>query len=311
MSAMLELKAPGPKHFLDIKDFAPAQLRALLTDAARFKRSRGQGKKPLAGKTLALIFEKPSTRTRVSFEVAMRELGGDVMVLSPRDMQIGRGETITDTANVLSRYVHGIMLRTDSAAKLHELAGHASIPIINGLTERSHPCQIMADLLTFEEHRGPIAGQTIAWLGDGNNVAHSWIEAAARFAFPLRLACPPGYEPKPEVLAWAAAEGADVAVVADPGAAVAGAACVVTDTWVSMSDAEAEAAARMAAFAAYQVTPELMAKAAAGAIFMHCLPAHRGEEVAAEVIDGPASVVFDEAENRLHAQKAILAWSLG
>jgi ornithine carbamoyltransferase len=311
MSAVLELKAPGPKHFLDIKDFTPAQLRALLTEAARLKRSRGQGKKPLSGKTLALIFEKPSTRTRVSFEVAMRELGGDVVVLSPRDMQIGRGETIADTANVLSRYVHGIMLRTDSAAKLHELAAHAAVPIINGLTERSHPCQIMADILTFEEHRGPIAGQTIAWLGDGNNVAHSWIEAAARFSFPLRLACPPRYEPKAEVMAWAAAEGADVTLTADPVAAVAGAACVVTDTWISMSDAEDEAAARMAAFAAYQVTPELMAQAAPEAIFMHCLPAHRGEEVAAEVIDGPASVVFDEAENRLHAQKSILAWSLG
>jgi ornithine carbamoyltransferase len=241
----------------------------------------------------------------------MRELGGDVVVLSPRDMQIGRGETIADTANVLSRYVHGIMLRTDSAAKLHELAAHAAVPIINGLTERSHPCQIMADILTFEEHRGPIAGQIIAWLGDGNNVAHSWIEAAARFSFTLRLACPLGYEPKAEVMAWAAAEGADVTVTADPMAAVAGAACVVTDTWISMSDAEDEAAARVAAFAAYQVTPELMGQAAPDAIFMHCLPAHRGEEVAAKVIDGPASVVFDEAENRLHAQKAILAWSLG
>jgi ornithine carbamoyltransferase len=311
MSAVLELQAPGPKHFLDIKDLSTSQLRALLTDAARLKHSRGQAKKPLSGKTLALIFEKPSTRTRVSFEVAMRELGGDVVVLSPRDMQIGRGETIADTANVLSRYVHGIMLRTDSAAKLQELAAHASIPIINGLTERSHPCQIMADILTFEEHRGKIAGQSVAWLGDGNNVAHSWIEAAARFAFSLRLGCPPGYAPRPEILAWAVAEGADVAVVTDPAAAVAGAACVVTDTWISMSDPEAEAAIRIAAFTPYQVTAELMAKAAPDAIFMHCLPAHRGEEVTAEVIDGPASVVFDEAENRLHAQKAILAWSLG
>jgi ornithine carbamoyltransferase len=311
MSAALELEAMGPRHFLDIKDFSHSQLRALLTEAARLKRSRGQDKKPLAGKTLAMIFEKPSTRTRVSFEVAMRELGGDVTVLSPRDMQIGRGETIADTANVLSRYVHAILLRTDSAAKLHELAAHAKVPVINGLTERSHPCQIMADILTFEAHRGPIAGQPIAWVGDGNNVAHSWIEAAARLAFPLRLACPPGYRPKPEILAWAAAEQADVVVTDDPVAAVAGAACVITDTWLSMSDGEDEASARLAAFAPYQVTTALMQQAAQNAIFMHCLPAHRGEEVAAEVIDGPASVVFDEAENRLHAQKAILAWSLG
>jgi ornithine carbamoyltransferase len=311
MSAAFELRVSAPKHFLDIKDFSAVELRALLSQAAQFKRSRGRSKKPLSGKTLALIFEKPSTRTRVSFEVAMRELGGDVIVLSPRDMQIGRGETIADTAHVLSRYVHGILLRTNSAAKLHELAAHASIPIINGLTERSHPCQIMADILTFEDHRGPIAGQTIAWLGDGNNVAHSWIEAAARFSVPLRLACPPGYEPNPEIMAWAAAEKADVTVIRDPVEAVAGAACVVTDTWISMSDAEDEAATRIAAFAPYQVTAELMAKAAPDAIFMHCLPAHRGEEVTAEVIDGPASVVFDEAENRLHAQKAILAWALG
>ncbi len=311
MSAALELKVTGPKHFLDLKDFSAAQLRALLTEAARLKRNRGKGSKPLAGKTLALIFEKPSTRTRVSFEVAMRELGGDVIVLLPKDMQIGRGETVADTANVLSRYVHGIMLRTDSAAKLHELAANASIPVINGLTERSHPCQIMADILTFEEHRGPIAGKTIAWVGDGNNVAHSWIEAAARFCFSLRLACPAGFQPKPEILAWAAAEKADVVVTEDQVAAVAGAACVVTDTWISMSDPEDESKLRLQAFAPYQVTAALMARAAKDAIFMHCLPAHRGEEVAAEVIDGPASVVFDEAENRLHAQKAILAWSLG
>jgi len=301
----------GPRHFLDLKDFSAAELRALITEAARFKRTRGTGKKPLAGKTLALIFEKPSTRTRISFEVAMRELGGDVTVLSPRDMQIGRGETIGDTARVLSRYVHGIMLRTDRAAKLHELAGAARVPVINGLTELSHPCQIMADILTFEEHCGPIAGQSVAWVGDGNNVAASWIEAAARFGFTLKLACPEGYAPDAAVLDWAAREGADVQVMRDPAAAVAGAKCVVTDTWLSMADSEDEAAAREAAFTPYQVTENLMAKAAKNAIFMHCLPAHRGEEVAAAVIDGPASVVFDEAENRLHAQKAILAWCLG
>ena len=311
MSAVLELRADGPRHFLDLKDFSGAELRAMIDAAARFKRTRRGGKKPLAGKTLALIFEKPSTRTRVSFEVAMRELGGDVIVLSARDMQIGRGETISDTANVLSRYVDGIMLRTDRAAKLHDLAQHASIPIINGLTDVSHPCQIMADIMTFEEHRGPIGGQVVAWVGDGNNVAASMIEAAARFGFTLRLACPAGYWPSAGVLEWAKAEGADVSVSIDPEVAVEGAACVVTDTWLSMADSEDEAAVRAAAFAPYQVTPELMSLAAEGAIFMHCLPAHRGEEVSAEVIDGPCSVVFDEAENRLHAQKAILAWSLG
>jgi len=311
MSAVLELKAAPPKHFLDLRDFSPADLRAMLAEAARFKRTRGGGKKPLSGKTLALIFEKPSTRTRVSFEVAMRELGGDVIVLSPRDMQIGRGETISDTAQVLSRYVHGILLRTDSDAKLRELAAHASVPVINGLTELSHPCQIMADVLTFEEHRGPIVGQAIAWLGDANNVAVSWIEAAARFGFPMRLGCPERYAPKPEILAWARAEGADITVTHDPIEAVNGAACVVTDTWVSMADSEAETASRTETLAAYQVTAAIMSHAAPGAIFMHCLPAHRGEEVTAEVIDGPASVVFDEAENRLHAQKAILAWCLG
>jgi ornithine carbamoyltransferase len=311
MSAVLELPVARPRHFLDLKDFSAGELRALITEAARLKRTRGTGKKPLAGKTLALIFEKPSTRTRISFEVAMRELGGDVIVLSSRDMQIGRGETIGDTARVLSRYVHGIMLRTDSAVKLHELAAAASVPVINGLTELSHPCQIMADILTLEEHCGPISGQSVAWVGDGNNVAVSWIEAAARFGFTLKLACPEGYEPDAAALDWAVREGADVSVTRDPAAAVAGAKCVVTDTWLSMADSEDEAAAREAAFAPYQVTESLMGQAAKNAIFMHCLPAHRGEEVAAEVIDGPASVVFDEAENRLHAQKAILAWCLG
>lgn len=302
----------GLRHFLDIKDFTTAELRSLLDEAARFKRMRGQDREAvLAGKTLALIFEKPSTRTRVSFEVAAKELGGHTVVLSSRDMQIGRGETIEDTANVLSRFVHGIMLRTDSADKLYELARHASVPVINGLTEASHPCQIMADILTFEEHKGPVAGQKIAWVGDGNNVATSFIEAAARFHFTLHLACPLGYMPRQELLDWAKAEGADVKVAPDPFWAVEQAACVVTDTWLSMSDAPEEAASRAQAFAPFQVTGTLMSKAAPGAIFMHCLPAHRGEEVSSEVIDGPASVVFDEAENRLHAQKAILAWAMG
>jgi ornithine carbamoyltransferase len=311
MSAAIKLYGSAPRHFLELRDFSGAELRALLDNAALFKRTRRGGKKPLAGKTLALIFEKPSTRTRVSFEVAMRELGGDVISLSSRDMQLGRGETISDTANVLSRYVDAIMLRTASSAKLYELAKHASVPIINGLTELSHPCQIMADILTFEEHRGPIAGQVIAWLGDGNNVATSFIEAAARFGFSLRLGCPQAHAPSPDALTWAKTQGADVTVTADPRAAVAGARAVVTDTWLSMADSPDEAAARFAALGPYQVTPELMALAAPDAVFMHCLPAHRGEEVAEAVIDGPASIVFDEAENRVHAQKAILAWCLG
>jgi ornithine carbamoyltransferase len=316
MSAVVELRAGAPRHFLDLRDFSGTELRGLLDSAAAFKRAGGTGKKPLAGKNLAgkniaLIFEKPSTRTRVSFEVAINDLGGHAIVLSSRDMQIGRGETIADTAHVLSRFVDGILLRTDSAAKLHELARHAGVPVINGLTDLSHPCQIMADILTFEEHRGPIAGQKIAWVGDGNNVAASFIEAAARFNFTLHLACPAGYSPRPEMLQWARAENADVRVVTDPYEAVRNAACIVTDTWLSMADSADQAAARAAAFAPYQVTTALMSAAAPGAIFQHCLPAHRGEEVAADVIDGPASVVFDEAENRLHAQKAILAWCLG
>ncbi|WP_298285938.1 ornithine carbamoyltransferase [Acidocella sp.] len=313
MSAAIDLGPKRPVHFLDIKDFTPEQLRALIGHAAQLKRQRriGVPKKPLAGKTLAMVFEKPSTRTRVSFEVAIKELGGDAVVLSSRDMQLGRGETVHDTAHVLSRFVDGIMLRTGDARKLHALAQHASVPVINGLTDLSHPCQIMADILTFEEHKGPIKGRKIAWVGDGNNVAASFIEAAARFGFALRLACPAGYWPRPEVLEWAKAEGADVEVGIDPDWAADSADAMVTDTWLSMSDSEDQAAARAQAFAPYQVTAELMAKTTEGAIFLHCLPAHRGEEVAAEVIDGPASVVFDEAENRLHAQKAILALCLG
>jgi ornithine carbamoyltransferase len=310
MSAAVELHAGGPRHFLELRDFSPAQLRALVDAAAGHRRTRRSGKKPLAGKTIALIFEKPSTRTRVSFEVAMRELGGDVITLLANDLQLGRGETIADTARVLSRYVDAIMLRTGSAEKLYELAAHASVPVINGLTERSHPCQVLADVLTFETHRGPIAGQTIAWLGDGNNVAATWVEAATLFGARFRLGCPDGYHPDAAVLAWARSRGGDVTITADPLEAVAGARAVMTDTWISMNDSEDEAEAREAVFAPYQVTERLMAAAAPDAIFMHCLPAYRGEEVAAEVIDGPASVVFDEAENRVHAQKAILAWSL-
>src|SRR5690349_532359 len=301
-------KVAGLRHFLDLRDFDTAALRQMLDVAANYKRA-GVSSRPLAGKTLALIFEKPSTRTRVSFEVGMRQLGGDVVVLSARDMQSGRGETPADTARVLSRYVDAIMLRTDDVAKLHELAHFATVPVINGLTDTSHPCQLMADVLTFEEHRGPIAGQVVAWCGDGNNVARSWIEAAVRFGFTLRLATPDPLRPPAGLLAWAEAEGARIELTNDPLQAAAGARCVVTDAWVSMSDDAKES--RHNLLAPYRVTSAVMASAAPDALFMHCLPAHRGEEVSEDVIDGPQSVVFDEAENRLHAQKGVLAWALG
>ena len=299
----------GPRHFLDLRDFDTATLRRMLDIASGFKRAGGVSSRPLAGKTLALIFEKPSTRTRVSFEVGMRQLGGDVVVLSAKDMQLGRGETPADTARVLSRYVDAIMMRTDRVSKLHDLAKYATVPVINGLTDTSHPCQLMADVMTFEEHRGPIAGQVVAWCGDGNNVARSWIEAAVRFGFTLRLATPDALRPPQELLDWARAQGGTIELTDDPEVAVAGARCVVTDTWVSMADDPNES--RHNLLAPYCVTEALMRRAARDALFMHCLPVHRGEEVTAEVIDGPQSVVFDEAENRLHAQKGVLAWALG
>jgi ornithine carbamoyltransferase len=256
-----------------------------------------------------MIFEKPSTRTRVSFEIAMRQLGGDVVMLSADEMQTGRGETIADTARVLSRYVDAIMMRTDNAARLHELAANATVPVINGLTNASHPCQLMADVMTFEEHRGSIAGQVVAWCGDGNNVACSWIEAAVRFGFALRIATPELRRPPQKLVDWARAQGAQIELTGDPEQAVRGARCVVTDAWVSMNDDPGEN--RHNLLAPYRVTAALMSRAASDALFMHCLPAHRGEEVTAEVIDGPQSVVFDGAENRLHAQKGVLAWALG
>ena len=308
VSGRSSTEGTGPRHFLDVRDFDTATLRQMLDVAAHFKKARVSSR-PLAGKTLALIFEKPSTRTRVSFEVGMRQLGGDVIVLNANDMQLGRGETPSDTAKVLSRYVDAIMLRTSQTSKLHELAQNATVPVINGLTDTSHPCQIMADLLTFEEHRGPIAGQVIAWCGDGNNVARSWIEAAVRFGFTLRLATPDALRPPAELIEWARAQGGSIELTDDPSAAVKDARCVITDTWVSMSDDPASNRHNM--LVPYQVNDALMAKAAKDAIFMHCLPAHRGEEVTASVIDGPQSVVFDEAENRLHAQKGVLAWALG
>ena len=299
----------APRHFLDLADFDGATLRRMLDFASHFKTAETSSR-PLAGKTIALIFDKPSTRTRVSFEVAMRQLGGDVIVLSSRDTQLGRGETISDTAKVLSRYVDAIMMRTDAPEKLAELAANATVPVINGLTAASHPCQLMADVLTFEEHRGPIAGQVIAWCGDANNVARSWIEAAALFNFTLRVATPEPEKLPADLIKWAQAQGGTIELFSDPAEAVAGARCVVTDAWISMADDDT-AGDRHNLLAPYRVDEALMAKAADDAIFMHCLPAHRGEEVTEGVIDGPQSVVFDEAENRLHAQKGVLAWALG
>jgi ornithine carbamoyltransferase len=300
----------GPRHFLDLDELDAGTLRSILDLAGELKATGdGKDRSRLAGKAVALIFDKPSTRTRVSFEVAVKALGGDAVVLNTKDMQLGRGETIADTARVLSRYVDAIMLRTDFHAKLRELAEAASVPVINGLTNRSHPCQIMADVMTFEAHRGTVRGHTLAWTGDGNNVATSWIHAAQRFDFKLRLACPAELAPAPEVLAWAAERQARVQLFEDPREAVAGAEAVMTDVWVSMGDGEPERRRRL--LTDYRVDEALMATAEPGALFMHCLPAHRGEEVSAAVIDGPRSVVFEQAENRLHAQKGILAWCLG
>ena len=303
------------RHFTDLGDAGPDALRAMLADAHARKAARKDWPKgrpdadaPLAGHVLAMIFEKNSTRTRVSFDMAMRQLGGTALVMDAGSTQLGRGESLADTARVLSRMVDGIMIRTDDHAKIQELARHASVPVINGLTDRSHPCQIMADVLTFEEHHGPIAGKVVAWSGDGNNVAASWIHAAVRFGFELRLACPEGLKPPPDLIAWAVNQGGKVSVSGDPQAAVAQADCVVTDTWVSMNQEDGET--RHNLLAPYKVDQRLMANAKSDAIFMHCLPAHRGDEVTAEVIDGPNSVVWDEAENRLHAQKGILTWCL-
>jgi ornithine carbamoyltransferase len=285
--------------------------RGILDRGVACKRAGG-AERPFAGKALAMIFEKPSTRTRVSFERAIQQLGGDAILLDPSGSQLGRGETVADTARVLSRYVDAIMIRTTSEEKLLEMAEHASVPVINGLTDRTHPCQLMADVMTFEEHHGPIKDRVVAWSGDGNNVATSWIHAAVRFDFELRLACPEQLGPPQEIIDWAIAEGARIVATTDAEAAVAGADAVATDVWVSMGDPEEEAGAgaRHNLLRGYQVDDRLMALAKPNAIFMHCLPAHRGEEVTASVIDGPQSVVWDEAENRLHAQKGILLWCL-
>jgi ornithine carbamoyltransferase len=302
----------GVRHFLDLTEIPAAELRRMLETSRAMKASwredRATAGRPLENKTLAMIFDKPSTRTRVSFDVAMRQLGGAAIMLTGTEMQLGRGETLADTARVLSRYVDAIMIRNLDHDAVVELARHATVPVINGLTRRSHPCQVMADVLTFEEHKGPIRGRTVAWTGDDNNVLASWMHAAERFEFTLKVATPPELAPKKRTLDWIKQSGAAIRLGNDAEEAVAGADCVVTDTWVSMGDKDGER--RHNLLKPYQVNGRLMAKAKSDAIFMHCLPAHRGDEVTDEVIDGPQSVVFDEAENRLHAQKGILAWCL-
>ena len=285
------------RDFLDLDLIEAKELRKILDYAVRLKQ---KNKKLLENKTLVQIFEKPSTRTRISFEVGMKQLGGDVISLSATEMQLGRGETIADTARVISRFCNIIMLRTSAHEKLIELAENASVPVINGLTDHSHPCQIMADILTFQEHKGNIKGKKIAWVGDGNNVLNSWIHAAEKFDFELKVACPEGFLPSVKG-GYKVVKGVDEAVL--------GADAVVTDTWFSMGAVDNDERRKL--FAGYQVDQKLMALAKKDAIFMHCLPAHRGEEVSAEVIDGKQSVVWDEAENRLHVQKAIMAWCLG
>jgi ornithine carbamoyltransferase len=307
-------KATAVRHFLDIDRLDAKTLRRIIDNAHAMKAAgrRTPAKlrpKAIDEKVLLLIFEKPSTRTRVSFDIAMRQLGGTTLALNHTDLQLGRGESIADTARVLSRYGDAIMIRANSHETLLEIAEHATIPVINGLTDKTHPCQIMADIMTFEEHIGPIKGRTVAWVGDGNNVAVSWMHAAARFGFTLRLACPEELMPAKPFLAWAKREKADISVGIDPVKAVKGADCVVTDTWVSMGDKDATR--RKQILKPYAVTDTLMAKAATGAIFMHCLPAYRGHEVSESVLEGPQSVIFDEAENRLHAQKGVLAWCFG
>jgi ornithine carbamoyltransferase len=305
------MSANGIRHFLDLVDIPKADLRGMIKAGRAMKvgwRHKPAATRPLAGRTLAMIFDKPSTRTRVSFEVAMRQLGGDAILLTGQEMQLGRGETLADTARVLSRYVDAIMIRILDPEALAELAHCATVPVINGLTRRSHPCQVLADVMTFEEHRGQIRGKTVAWSGDSNNVLTSWMHAAERFDFRLRVATPPELAPKKWLLDWVSASGAMIEIGTDPDEAAKDADCVVTDTWVSMGDRGGQR--RHNLLKRYQVTARTMARARPDALFMHCLPAHRGEEVTDEVIDGPQSVVFDEAENRLHAQKGILAWCL-
>lgn len=304
------------RHFLNLADAGGDAIAAMLNDAIDRKAARQgwpKGKAdadvPLAGHTLAMVFEKNSTRTRTSFEMAMKQLGGDSIFMASGQMQLGRGESIADTARVLSRYVDAIMIRTDDHAKVEELAHHASVPVINGLTDLSHPCQIVADLLTITEHGKALPGLELAWLGDGNNVLNSFVEAAGLFQFNVRIAVPQGYESDDSFIERARAAGANVTLTRDAAEAVSGADVIVTDTWVSMGQEHAHN--KIAAMMPYQVNAQLMAMAKADAKFLHCLPAHRGEEVTDAVIDGPQSVIWDEAENRLHAQKSILRWCFG
>lgn len=304
-----------PRHFLDLDHVDAVTLRGILDDAAVRKQHRSctgrvapDDDSPLTGRLLAMVFENPSTRTRVSFYVAMRQMGGEAIDLVGRDTQIGRGESAADTARVLSRYADAIMVRTNTHADLSEMADAASVPVINGLTDHTHPCQVMADVLTIEEKRGSIAGKVLAWCGAGNNMSHSWIHASARFDFELHLACPDGLGPDPKIVAWARREGATVVLDSDANEVVKGADVVMTDTWVSMNDHDEKRLRSL--LRPYQITRERMSLANADALFLHCLPAHRGEEVTAEVIDSPRSAVWDEAENRIHVQKAILAWCL-
>ena len=306
------------QSFLDIHKTDPAELRKMIDQArtmkiARQDRPKGtpDDEQPLKGRMVALIFEKPSTRTRVSFDVGVRQMGGETMVLSGKEMQLGHGETIADTARVLSRYVDLIMIRTFEEDTLLEMAEHATVPVINGLTNRTHPCQIMADILTYEEHRGSIAGKKVVWAGDGNNVCASFLHAAGQFGFDLTFTGPETLDPEAKFIEFARSKGAKVTIQRDPFTAVEGADLVVTDTWVSMHDPESAKERRHNQLRAYQVNEQLMSRAKPDALFMHCLPAHRNEEATSAVMDGPNSVVFDEAENRLHAQKAIMRWSLG
>ncbi len=304
------MNANGLRHFIDLIDI-PKDTLAGMIEASRALKAQHQNSsisQPLAGKTLAMIFDKPSTRTRVSFDVAMRQMGGEAILLTAEEMQLGRGETLADTARVLSRYVDVIMIRILDHNAVTELAKYATVPVINALTKRSHPCQVLADVMTFEEKRGPIRGRTVAWTGDANNVLTSWMHAAERFDFRLRVATPSELKPKKWLMDWVKGSGAAIEVGEDPEKAVKEADCVVTDTWVSMGDKDGTRRHNM--LKRYQVNARLMAKAKPDALFMHCLPAHRGQEVTDEVIDGPHSVVFDEAENRLHAQKGLLAWCL-
>ncbi|KKB77736.1 ornithine carbamoyltransferase [Devosia soli] len=300
-----------PRHFLSIDDFSYAELRGMLNQASALKARLKDGDRPLLlkDKVLAMIFERQSTRTRVSFDVGMRQLGGETIMLSGQEMQLSREETLADTAKVMSRYVDAIMIRILSHADLLELAEGATVPVINGLTRRAHPCQIMADLMTFEEHRGSIKGAKVAWVGDSNNVLHSWVNAAELFECELTIAVPDEYSPEKDLMQDITRAGKYVRLIEDPREAVEGVDLVITDTWVSMGDVDA--AERRRVLKPYQVNTNLMGLANKDALFMHCLPAHRGDEVTDEVIDGPQSVVFDEAENRLHAQKAILCWAFG